>query len=76
MASVLFGTLCAFWTFMTISFSKLGEFSFIIFSNRFPIYCSFSSPSSTSVMKMLECLNLALIYFSYMFISCKHFFRA
>ena len=39
-ASILFGTLCASWTCMSIFFTKLGKFSFIIFSNRFPIsYC-------------------------------------
>ena len=36
-APILFGTLCASWTCMSISFTKLGKFSFIIFSNRFPI---------------------------------------
>ena len=40
---------------MSISFSKLGKFSFIIFSNRFPISCSFSSPSGTPMVLMLGC---------------------
>ena len=35
-----------------------GDF-FIIFSNRFPISCSFSSPSGTFMMQMLECLKLS-----------------
>ena len=58
-ASILFGTLCASWTYMCISFTKLGKFSFIIFKNRFPISCSFSSPSGTAMMQMLECLKLS-----------------
>ena len=43
--SNLFGTLCAYWTCMSISFAKLRKFSFIIFSNKFSISCSSSSPS-------------------------------
>ena len=58
-ASILFGILCASWTCMSTSFTKLGKFSFIIFSNRFPISCSFSSPSGTPVMQMLESLKLS-----------------
>ena len=53
-ASILFGTLCASWTCKSISFTKLGKFSFLIFSKRFPISCSFSSPSGTPMMWMLE----------------------
>ena len=49
-ASILFGTLCTSQTCMPISFSKLGKFCFIIFSNRFPISYSFSSPSGTPKM--------------------------
>ena len=45
-------------TCMSISFTKLGKFSFIIFSNRFPISCSFSS-SDTPVMQMLDHLKLS-----------------
>ena len=56
-ASILFGTLCASWTCMSISFTKLGKFTFIIFSNRFPISCSFSSPSDTPMMQMLDLLK-------------------
>ena len=43
--SNLFQTLCASWTCMSISFTKLRNFSFIIFSNKFLISCSFSSLS-------------------------------
>ena len=56
--SILFGTLCASWSCMTISFTKLGKFSFISFSNRFPLSYSFSSPSVTPMMQMLEHLKL------------------
>ena len=34
--SNLFGILCASWTCKSIPFAKLGKFSFIIFSNKFP----------------------------------------
>ena len=57
--SNLFGTLCAFWTCMSISFAKLMKFSFIIFSNRLPISCFFSSPSITPMMQMLEHLMMS-----------------
>ena len=43
-ATILFGTLCASWTCMSISFTKLGKFSFIFFPYRFLISCPFSSP--------------------------------
>ena len=56
-ASMLFGTLCASWICMSISFTKLGKFSFIILSNRFPSSCSFSS-SVTPVMLMLDLSKL------------------
>ena len=50
--------LCASWTCVSISFTKLGKFSFIIFSNRFPVSYSFSYLSGTPVMQMLDCLKL------------------
>ena len=50
--------LCASWTCMSMSPTKLGKFSFIIFSNRFPISCSFSS-SGTPMMRMLYPLKLS-----------------
>ena len=44
--SSFFGTLWASWTsWNSISFVKLGKFSFVICSNKFSIYCSCSSPS-------------------------------
>ena len=46
-ASIIIGTRCTSWTCMSISFTKLGKFSFTIFSDRFPISYSFSSPSGT-----------------------------
>nr|KAF6450522.1 hypothetical protein HJG59_008394 [Molossus molossus] len=56
---ILFGTLCASWTCMSVSFTKLGKFSVIIVSNRFSISCSHSSPSGTPKMRMLACLKLS-----------------
>ena len=46
--SNFFGTLWASWTFWkSISFARLGKFSFIICLNKFSIFCSSSSPSGT-----------------------------
>ena len=56
--SILFGILCASWTCMSISFSKLGRFSSVIFSNRFPVSWFFSS-SGTPLMQMLYLLKLS-----------------
>ena len=55
---ILFGTLSTSWTCMFIYFTKLGKCSFIIFSIRFPISCSFSS-SGTPMMPMLDLLKLS-----------------
>ena len=67
--SNLFGTFCVSWTCMFISFTKLGEFSFIIFSNKFSISCSSSSPSGTSTIWMLAHLEMSqgLLKFSLFF---------
>ena len=56
---ILVGILCASWTCVSISFTKLGKFSVIIFSNRFPISCSFSYPSGSPMMQMLVYLRLS-----------------
>ena len=70
--SKLFGTLCVSWTYMSISFTKLGKFSFIIFSNTFSISCSSSSsqisPFNISCNKGLVMMNS----FSFT-LSGKHF---
>ena len=58
-ASTLFGALCVFRTCMSVSFTKLVEFSLIISGNKFSISCSFSSPSSTPMIWMLVCLKLS-----------------
>ena len=71
-ASTLFGILCTFWTCMSIPFTKLGKFSFTIFSNRFPLSCSFSYPSGTHKTQMLDLLELSqnlLILYSFFWIS-------
>ena len=57
--SLLFGTLCASWTCMSTAINKLGNFSFIIFSNRFPILCSSSSPSGTLMIHILIRLKIS-----------------
>ena len=80
-ASILFGTLCASWTCLSIFFTKLGKLSLIIFSNRFPISCSFSSPSGTPMKRVLNILKLSqrlLILSSFFWIPfsacCPHCF--
>ena len=67
--SNLFETLCPSWTRMSISFTKLGKFSFIIFSNNFSIYC-FSSLLGTLMFQMLVHLKL-----SQRFLICPCFFE-
>ena len=58
--SNFFGTLWAIWTYWkSISFARLGKFSFIICSNTFSISCSSSSPSGTPMTLMLEHLKLS-----------------
>ena len=55
-----FDTLWASWTsWKSISYARLGKFSFIMFSNKFSISCSSSSPSGTPMIRMLECLKLS-----------------
>ena len=64
------GTLWASWTsWKSISFARLGKFSFIICSDKFSISCSSSSPSGTSMIRMLKCLKL-----SQRFLSLSSFF--
>ena len=52
---ILYGTLCASWTWLTISFSMLGKFSTII-SSKFFSYPFFFSSSGTPIIQMLEML--------------------
>ena len=73
--SNLFGTLCASWTCMSISFTKLGKFSFIIFSSKFSISCS-SSSSGTFMIKILvswRCLR-GFLFYPYFFFNSLFFF--
>ena len=62
--SNLFGTLCASRTCMSSSFAKLGKFSFIIFSNKFSISCSSSSPSGSLMIQMVVRLKLSQQFLS------------
>ena len=55
---ILYGTLCASWTWVTISFPMLGTFSTIISSNIFSDPFFFSSSSGTPINRMLVCLML------------------
>ena len=56
--SNLFGTFCASWICVSISFAKLGKFSFIIFSKKFSICCFSSSPYGICIIQMLACLAM------------------
>ena len=70
LGSNFYGSLWASWTsWKSISFARLGTFSFIMFSNKFSISCSSSSPSGTPMIQMLEGLKL-----SKKFLSLSSFF--
>ena len=56
---ILCGTLCASWTWVTISFPILGKFSTIISSNVFSKVLFFSSLSGTPIIQMLVHLLLS-----------------
>ena len=57
--SNFFGTLWASWTsWKSIFFARLGQFSFIICSNKFSISCCCSS-TGTSIIWILECFRLS-----------------
>ena len=67
----LFGTLCAFWTCIIYFLCQIGKFSFIIFSNKFSVSCSSSSPSGTPMIWTLEHWKLSqrfLSLFSFLWI--------
>ena len=54
---ILYGSLCASWTWLTISFSMLRKFSTIISSKIFPFF--FSSSSQIPIIQMLVHLILS-----------------
>ena len=56
---ILYGTLCASWTWLTISFPMLGKFSTIVSSNIFSDPFFFTSYSGTSRIRMLVRLMLS-----------------
>ena len=55
---------------MSISFTKVGKFSFIIFSNKVSISGYSSSPSGIPMIQMLVCLKL-----SQRFLSLSYLFK-
>ena len=71
---ILSGTLCASWTWLTISFPTLVKFSAIISSNIFSGPFSLPSPFGTPVMRMLVHLSCprdllgCLYFFSFFYI--------
>ena len=56
---IQYGTLCASWAWMTISFPILGKFSTIIFQIFSQTLSFFSSSSGTPIIRMLVCLVLS-----------------
>ena len=58
---ILYGTLCASWTSLTISFSMLGKFSTIISSKIFSYPFFFSSFSGTLIFGRVDSLEKTLI---------------
>ena len=56
---ILYGALCASWTWVAISFPMLGKFSTIISSNIFSDPFFFSSSSRTPIIRILVCLELS-----------------
>ena len=56
---ILYRTLCASWTWLTISFSIFGKFSTIISSKIFSYPFFFSSSSGTPIIQILVLLMLS-----------------
>ena len=56
---ILYGTLCASWTWLTLSFPMLGKFSTTISSNIFSVPFFFFSSHGTPIIRMLVCLMLS-----------------
>ena len=56
---ILYGTLCASWTWVATPFPMLGKFSTITSSNIFSVPFFFSSSSGTPIIQMLVCLILS-----------------
>ena len=56
---ILFGTVCASWTWMSISFPRLGYFSAITSSNNFsaPFFCSSSSGTPIILIFFLHAVD-------------------
>ena len=65
LGSRFFGTLWASWTsWKSISFARLVKFPSIICSNKSSTSCSYSCPSATPMILMLECLKLPQSFLS------------
>ena len=78
----LFGILCASWTCISISFIKLGKSSFVIFSNKFPIFCflfSYWYPYDVNIGPLEIVTEVAIksqklsSFFGFFFSSCSDY---
>ena len=69
---ILLGVLSASWIWILVSFSRLGNFPTIIYSNRFSAPFCLSSTFGIPIMQMLLCLMMALfpLIYSPFFIVC------
>ena len=73
------GALCASCTWMYVSFLRLGKFLAILFSNKFSVPLSLSTPSGTPIIQMLVHLLLSqssLRLLSFCLILCSFIFSA
>ena len=68
-----FGTLCASWTWMSISFPRLGKFATLRYSSIFSASFSLSPPSGTPIMLMLFQRSLKWSSFLYSFLLLLSF---
>ena len=74
---ILYGTLCAYYTWISAFFFRFGKFSVIIYSNTILIPFYLSSPSEIPVMNRLVCFILSqrpyilLSFFSCLSVCCS-----
>ena len=70
---ILYGTLCTSWSWMLVSFPRLGKFLAVIYSNIFSGLLSLFS-SGTPIMQILVHLMLSQRYLKLSFLFILFFF--